>query len=804
MNPRTPSSGFRESGDSTAYLDRSIRDLLTEIEETQNQLALLRQENAWLRESLGMQSPRGTTIEPAPTSTPPRPASSPDLASHSQMQEKVGVLRSLFRGRDDVYAVRWTSRTSGKNGYSPAARGGWGAAKVEPRSYLPLTDKVVEDHVRGIANLGIYPLLPDDTCWFLACDFDGEGWPLDAQAFLAVAKTRGVPASLERSRSGSGGHVWIFFSSPVAAAEARRLGTVLLREAMVARAEIDLASYDRLFPGQDFLPKGGLGNLIALPLQGRCCESGNTVFLDTSTMDPWPDQWDFLAHVTRASPAQVERTVASIPPVLAGFEAGRASSRHSNVLTPAPPTIACSVGAMLSLERSGLPSWLLAEIKHLASLHNPLFYERQRLRLSTFRTPRFIKCYEEDLARIHLPRGVLSGLTDIVGRAGSKLAVTDARKRLEPCSFAFRGTLTPLQQDAVTKLLADELGVLVAPPGTGKTVMGCAVIAARNLPTLVLVHRQPLLDQWRLQLATLLALPPDQIGQIGGGKRRPTGVIDVAMIQSLKATSDLESFFGAYGLVVIDECHHLPAFSFESAVKRAPNRYFLGMTATPYRRDGLQDIITMQCGPIRHQITDRQADGRSELILQLGVRETSVTLDMSEETPIQQLLGALTHEEDRNAIVCDDVLRALAEGRRCLVLSQRTEHCRVLARSLAEMGKAPFMLDGGATKKARVAMLETIQNRPREEELLVIATGQYLGEGFDCPQLDTLFLAFPVSFKGKLVQYTGRLMRQCEGKTVVQVYDYADTRVPVLKRMFEKRMKTYRALGFLEKESGRA
>jgi len=803
MNPRTPSSSFRQTGDFTPYLDRSIRDLLTEIEDTQNQLAILREENARLRASLGMERPRGTTIEPAPTSTPPRPASSPDLASHSQMQDKIGLLRSLFRGRHDVYAVRWTSRTTGKNGYSPAVRGGWAAAKVEPRSYVPLTDKVVEDHIRGIADIGIYPLLPDDTCWFLACDFDGEGWRLDAQAFLTVAKTRGVPASLERSRSGSGGHVWIFFSSPVAAAEARKLGTVLLREAMVARAEIDLASYDRLFPSQDFLPNGSLGNLIALPLQGRCCESGNTIFLDPSTMDPWPDQWDFLIHVTRASPAQVVRIVASMPPVLAGFEAGRASTRQSNVLASAPSTIACSVGAMLSLGLSGLPPWLVAEIKQLASLHNPLFYERQRLRLSTFRTPRFIKCYEEDLARIHLPRGVLGRLTEIVGHAGSKLVVTDARKRAKPCSFVFRGTLTPLQQDAVTKLLADELGVLVAPPGAGKTVMGCAVIAARNLPTLVLVHRQPLLDQWRLQLTTLLALSPDQIGQIGGGKKKTTGIIDLAMIQSLKATSDLEAFFGSYGLIVIDECHHLPAFSFESAVKRAPNQYFLGMTATPYRRDGLQDIITMQCGPIRYQITDRQADGRSELTLKLRVRETPVTLDMTEETPVQQLLGALTREDDRNAIVCNDVLRALADGRRCLVLSQRKEHCRALATSLAEMGKAPFTLDGGSTKKAREATLETIQTRPREEELLVIATGQYLGEGFDCPQLDTLFLAFPVSFKGRLVQYTGRLMRQYEGKTVVQVYDYADIRVPVLKRMFEKRMKTYRALGFLDKESGR-
>jgi superfamily II DNA or RNA helicase len=273
------------------------------------------------------------------------------------------------------------------------------------------------------------------------------------------------------------------------------------------------------------------------------------------------------------------------------------------------------------------------------------------------------------------------------------------------------------------------------------------------------------------------------------------------MIQSLKAIDDLESMFGGYGLIVVDECHHLPAFSFEAAIRRAPSRHFLGLTATPYRRDGLQEIITMQCGPIRHQIATREGPA-GEIDRHLAVRETRFAVAGAGETPIQELFRLLVENEERNTLVCDDVLDALAQGSRCLVLSQWKAHCNLLAAELRSRDVSPVVLEGGLGKRARTARLGEIERTPISEPLVVVATGQYLGEGFDCPQLDTLFLAFPVSFKGRLVQYTGRLLRAHDNKTSVRVYDYADIRVPVLRAMHTRRLTTYKQLGF--RENGQA
>jgi superfamily II DNA or RNA helicase len=356
-----------------------------------------------------------------------------------------------------------------------------------------------------------------------------------------------------------------------------------------------------------------------------------------------------------------------------------------------------------------------------------------------------------------------------------------------------------LQADTVAKLMTHDDGVLVAPPGTGKTVIACALIAERKLPTLVLAHSKPLLEQWRTQLTTLLRLPSKQIGQLGGGRRRRTRIVDLAMIQSIKAIDDLETFFADYGLIVIDECHHLPAFSFEAAVRRAPTRHFLGLTATPYRRDGLQEIVTMQCGPIRHRIEGSEGRPR-DVELELAVRATQLALDDAGERPIHEVFRLLVEDEQRLDLVRGDVLAALAEGRRCLVLSQWKQHCHALAERLQSKGVAPLLLEGGLGRRARSALLDQIENTPRGDPLVVVATGQYLGEGFDCPQLDTLFLAFPVSFKGRLVQYTGRLMRADDDKTSVRVYDYADLRVPVLRAMHARRLRTYKTLGFTQSQ----
>ncbi|MBA3402288.1 MAG: DEAD/DEAH box helicase family protein [Actinobacteria bacterium] len=774
-------------------------DLQQQLEQTSREVDRLRAENERLRTLLALRqrSPQIFTAAKQNSRTPTS-RSSPSVATTSTPSEKIALIRSLFRGREDVYALRWENSRSGKSGYTPAVAGGWGGARDAPKLYLPLSDEAIEKHLRGCESIGIYPLLKDDSCWLLACDLDGSAWHLDAMALLEACTDTDVPAVLERSRSGSGAHLWVFFTSPVAAASARRLGALLLREAMASRAELDLASYDRLFPSQDFLPQKGFGNLIALPLQGKCREAGMSVFLDPATLEPAPDQWALLSSIERLSPEALESLLASRGDVPVGPAAITTRARSARD-TRLSPVVACTIGADLAIPRASLPPPLLAELKHLASLHNPLFYERQRLRLSTHQTPRLIRCYDETLTHLQLPRGLHDQVALAIQRAGSRLAIDDRRPNHNRISLEFHGALTPLQQAALSGVLAHADGVLVAPPGTGKTVIACAVIAARGLPTLVLTHSKPLLEQWRAQLQALLDLPSKEIGQIGGGRRRLTGNVDLGMIQSLKTIDDPEAFFSSYGHVVVDECHHLPAVSFEQCVRKARARHFLGLTATPYRRDGLQEIITMQCGPIRHRIASGEGPA-GDLTLELVVQETELAATAAGDTPIQEVFRALVEDKARTALVCDDVVAALDEGRRCLVLSQWTEHCHLLADGLRSRGVAPLVLEGKLGKRARAAIIQQISDALPQEQLVVVATGQYLGEGFDSPKLDALFLAFPVSFKGRLVQYTGRLMRAEEGKTTVRVHDYADTRVPVLRAMHTRRLATYKSLGFKRKQ----
>jgi superfamily II DNA or RNA helicase len=790
------------------------KEMPRELEKALQEIEQLRQENAQLRKKLGItvseakadyRQSRSTSVgsntgveqaQEARSDGRYDPISAKPLrvGSNFSAQEKIKLFRTFFRGREDVYAVFWFNERTGKKGYSPACDDPWSPRKGKVKNYLPLNDKIILSHLTGEKIIGVYPLLKDDTCWFLACDFDKEGWALDALAFLNICKNYGVPAYLERSRSGNGGHVWTFFSTPIPATLARQLGIRLLKETMVVRAEMDLASYDRFFPSQDFLPRAGFGNLIALPLQKKCRTLGNTEFLnlDDSELRPWPDQWKFLSQIKRLGYSQVEALLQKIPPVSVGPRNLRAVSPAIRQRYPAPKEICCALGATLSIEKSGIPPWLLAQMKQLALLHNPQFYEREKLRLSTWRIPRFIRCYEEDASHIHLPRGTVEELREIAAEAGTKFSVTDQRPVPKKLSLKFRGSLTPKQMNAVRAVLSDDMGVLVAPPGAGKTVMGCYAIAERNVPTLILAHRKPILDQWRTQLEDLLGFSSRLIGQVGGGRNRQTGVIDLGMMQSLKRFDDLEAFFSKYGFIIVDECHHLPAFTFEACVKKAPVRYMLGLTATPYRRDGLQEIITLQCGSIRHTMAPIENSFSRRLLL----RETPFTFSDDEDPTIQDIFRCLVRDEPRNELIRTDVCQALTEGRRCLILSHWKEHCELLAAGLRERGKTPLVLSGTQGKKTRSAMLASLMNIPSDRELVIVATGQYLGEGFDCPQVDTLFLAFPLSFKGKLIQYVGRVLRSHEDKSSVRVYDYVDTQAPMLRKMYAKREKTYRLLNF--------
>lgn len=709
-------------------------------------------------------------------------------------EDKIRLFRSLFAGRADVYAQRWENPSTKKAGWSPVTLDGRRAQA--PRRYAPLDDPVVGAHLSGRITAGVYPLIAGDRCCFLACDFDKGSWALDALAFLEVCNDVGVPACLERSRSGNGAHVWVFFEEPVEAAVARRLGTGLLRETMALRAEVDLTSYDRLFPSQDFVPQKGFGNLIALPLQGRSRKQGNAVFLDPLRMEPWPDQWAFLAAIRRL-PAGDAKSIGDAMRVAAGpglaGPIGMARSRRPG--PPPPPVVTCALEAMLAIDRIGLPPALVASLKHLASVHNPEFHQREQLRLSTWNTPRMVRCYEEDLDRLYLPRGLLDDAAKVVEAAGSRLLVDDRRPVAPTQPFTFTGELSSAQEDAVAELAKHNLGVLVAPTGAGKTVMACALIARLAAPTLVLVHTKPLAEQWRQRLGDLLGLQKREIGQLGAGRTRRSGVVDLVTLQTLARREDAAEVFDGYGLVVVDECHHLPAVTFERCVRSATNRRWVGLTATPRRRDGLEGILHMQLGPVRHTMSE---DAAATVLIRrdLVVHDTLTAPDAPEDAAVQTILGRVAADEDRTRQICVDVADAHRRGRNTLVFTDRTEHLEALRVALSSRhGLEPAVLKGGTGKKLHKAILDGLGTSGAP--ILLLATGAYLGEGFDLPALDTLFLTFPISGRNRVVQHVGRVTRALPGKTSVEVHDYHDSLHPLLRRMHQRRLVALKSIGFV-------
>lgn len=749
----------------------------------------------------------------------------------SPSEAKIALFRSLFRGRDDVYPRRFESRRTGKSGYQPVCANEWvrglcdkprvKCAECPNRRYLPVTDETIRWHLSGQDNhrrdfvMGVYPMLRDETCFFLAVDLDKEHWRDDASAFLDTCRAMNLPAALERSRSGNGGHIWLFFEQAIPAPLARQLGSHILTEMMERRPDIGLDSYDRFFPNQDTLPQGGLGNLIALPLQKRTRECGNSVFLDDHFM-PYPDQWAFLSRIRKIRRQDIESIVRTaegkgriigVRLALADDDdptpwTASPSRRQKEPLIsePLPETLELTLGNQIYIAKDRLPAGLRNRLLRLAAFQNPEFYKAQAMRLPTYDKPRIIACAEDYPNHIGLPRSCLEDLRELLLDLKIKPVIRDERCPGIPLDVLFHGELRPEQKTAAEAIVAHDTGVLSATTAFGKTVIAAWLIAQRGVNTLVLVHRRQLLEQWIERLSVFLGLPEKAIGRIGGGRKKPTGILDVAVIQSLIRKGVVDDRVGDYGHLVVDECHHLSARSFEQVARQAKAKFVTGLSATVIRKDGHHPIIFMQCGPVRYRVNAKEQAVIRPFKHKVFVRPTGFRPlgAASPDTRIQfrDLYNELVADEARNQLIYEDVIQAVREGRSPVVLTERNEHLDRLADRLEPEIHHLIVLRGGMGRKELGTITTRLATIPENEARVLLATGRYIGEGFDDARLDTLFLTLPVSWRGTVAQYVGRLHRLHERKREVHVYDYADLNVPMLARMFDRRCRGYEAVGY--------
>ena len=699
------------------------------------------------------------------------------VTRQSSAQEKINLYKSLFRGRGDVYALRWENAKSGKSGYSPVCKNKWVQGKCNIKSRpcadcpfnepVSMDDSALLKHFRGDDNLcrdviGLYPLLPDNSCHFLVLDFDEKDWKEDASAIREVCRNNKIPASFEVSRSGNGIHIWFFFEEKVSAKTARQFGEIILHLAMNLRHQLPFSSFDRMFPNQDEMPKGGYGNLIALPLQGRAVKQGHSVFVDENFI-PYADQWAYLSSVKRIATSELNQLVKKLGKFT---EVKNSSSDKTNAVTSEKFSTVDATKTNFNLnfkielsdgvhiQKFGIPEHILSKLKRTAVFQNPAYYQALKMRLPTWDKPRYIDCSDETEDELILPRGCFEDISEMISELDGSFEIKDSRQNGTKIDVSFDGNLNDEQKEAQDSLLKSECGVLSAGTGFGKTVIATSVIAEKKVNTLIIVNTHALLNQWKKALKTFLNF---DTGTIGGGKEKLTGQIDIAVMQSLlkkksdeKANNDVAEVKGLvanYGMVIVDECHHISAFTFEQVLKSVKAKYIYGLTATPVRRDGHQPIIFMQCGKIRFKTDSKTlaaAHGFSHYLIPRFSSFMPIFPDDEKEKAIHDYYKAIVENEARNALICKDIKSAVAEGRNPLVLSERVEHIKHLKELLEGMAQNIILISG----------------------------------------------------QGTLQQYAGRLHRQYEGKTEVRIYDYIDFKIPMLERMWQRRLKGYASIGY--------
>ena len=805
---------------------------------------ILRKENAELKSLLRA---HGIEYKPRPTNIieyKPRPSNVIDSIYSPvslpviklSLDERVALFMSLFKGRKDVFARRWFSKSTGKAGYQPVCVNEWRrgvcdkkkfrCAECPNRDFAPLTSQDVYRHLEGKDEnccdvVGLYAIMPDNNCSFLCTDFDDKsckhGYKDDVLAFVGVCRDWQIPYAIERSRSGNGAHVWIFFEEPLPAFKARRLGNAILTESMNRDGRMSFHSYDRFFPNQDRMPEGGFGNLVALPLQGQARKNLNTVFVDDDFL-AYKDQWTFLYNIKKLREDDVDKLLSLH--VNEEFGALSTSSESKPWITPTPQdvtkadfyaTMEIVKADKIYIPLKSISAKVLNHLKRIAAFKNPEFYSKQALRLSTYSVPRIISCFDITDEYLAMPRGCEDAILSFLNDNNVKYTITDETSHGKKISVTFIGKEREEQTDAINALLTYSNGVLHATTAFGKTVTAAAIIARKKVNTLILVHSKALLTQWHERLTEFLDIDfkePEEpkkrgrkkvfspIGCLDSTCNSLHGVIDIALIQSCLDENGVKPFVQDYGMVIVDECHHVSSITFEHVLKNIKAHTVYGLTATPIRKDGQQPIIFMQCGPIRFS-----ADAKSQIAKQsfdryLIPRFTSYRSITENRQTITAMYQSLSEDTVRNDLIVKDICKAVDSGRTPIILTNRTSHVTLLAEKLKTTIQNVITLTGSDRTKDKREALQRLQTISPSEPLVIVATGKYVGEGFDYPRLDTLFLALPISWKGLVAQYAGRLHRENEGKKDVRIYDYIDIHEPVCDSMYRKRLKGYASIGY--------
>lgn len=697
-------------------------------------------------------------------------------------ESQINIFRSLFRGREDVFAIRWEK--SGKSGYMPAYQydlyhyraykmNGGTFQNYPHKTYLPIAETEIQKHLNGIQQIGIYPLLLDNTSWFLVADFDKQNWKDEAVAFLNTCKDKNIPAYLERSRSGNGGHVWIFFDKPYPAIRSRKVFISILEQSGIFSMFDKSSSFDRLFPNQDILSGKGLGNLIALPFFKPAMENKNSCFINPETFEIYSNQYQFLNEIERVSIEildnlfQENSTTLNLP-----------ISKSNN------GKLSIILQQNIRIQRDGLTTPLINFLKEELNFANSEFFIKKKSGKNTLRTERYFKLIEETENEIITPRGFIRKLLRFCSNQNLEFDFQDNRKQKLETTFSFNATLRKHQDKVIEAVSKKDFGVIVAPPGSGKTIMGLKIIQVKKQPALIVVHRKQLLEQWQKRVQAFFGIPKHEIGIIGQGKTKIGKQITIATIQSLP--KQIEQIQNQFGTILVDECHHIPAETFRNTIEKLGTFYLYGLTATPFRKYNDDKLIFTFLGEIISEVVSTEIENFKHA--QIIVRNTNLDIPFNSKTDnFETLSKILVHDSERNKLILNDIKNELSKEKRVAIITERKEHIDTLYLFLKQSYEVVTLSgdDSDANKKIKWQTLH------QGNFQVLITTGQYFGEGSDLSNINSLFLVYPLSFKGKLIQYIGRVQRS-EINPII--YDYRDIKIDYLNKLYLKRNTYYRQI----------